>query len=127
MWRGFRSKTGATYRLLSEAEWEYAARGCAKVCESLPFWFGIEISRDRANYDSRIAYLGSPRATSRRRTVPIDASSPIPFGLLHVHGNVSEWVEDCWNETLSGLPRDGSARTGGRLLPAGRARRILGR
>ena len=56
------SKTGGKYRLLSEAEWEYAARGCAKVCESLPFWFGIEISRDKVNYDSRVAYLGSPRA-----------------------------------------------------------------
>ena len=44
-------KTGGKYRLLSEAEWEYAARGCAKVCESLPFWFGIEISRDKVNYN----------------------------------------------------------------------------
>jgi formylglycine-generating enzyme required for sulfatase activity len=106
-------KTRATYRLLSEAEWEYAARGCAKVCESLPFWFGIEISKDRVNYDSRIAYLGSPKATARKQPVPIDASEANPFGLLHVHGNVSEWVEDCWEESLAGLPRDGSARTRG--------------
>jgi formylglycine-generating enzyme required for sulfatase activity len=107
-------KTGGKYRLLSEAEWEYAARGCAKVCESLPFWFGIEISRDKVNYDSRIAYLGSPRATRRERTVPIDAvSEPNPFGLLHVHGNVAEWVEDCWEESLVGMPRDGGARVGG--------------
>jgi formylglycine-generating enzyme required for sulfatase activity len=106
-------KTGGKYRLLSEAEWEYAARGCARVCESLPFWFGIEISKDRVNYDSRIAYLGSPRATARKQPVPIDASEANPFGLLHVHGNVSEWVEDCWEESLAGLPRDGSARTRG--------------
>jgi formylglycine-generating enzyme required for sulfatase activity len=106
-------KTRATYRLLSEAEWEYAARGCAKVCESLPFWFGIEISKDRVNYDSRIAYLGSPKATRRNRTVPVDAAEANPFGLLHVHGNVAEWVEDCWQETLEGMPRDGLARTGG--------------
>ena len=72
-------KTGGRYRLLSEAEWEYAARGCAKVCELLPFWFGIEISRDKVNYDSRVAYLGSPRASKRERTVPIDASQPNPF------------------------------------------------
>ena len=90
-------KTGGKYRLLSEAEWEYSARGCAKVCESLPFWFGIEISRDKVNYDSRVAYLGSPRATKRDRTVPIDASQPNQFGLLHVHGNVAEW---CAAQTL---------------------------
>ena len=106
-------KTRATYRLLSEAEWEYAARGCAKVCESLPFWFGIEISKDRVNYDLRTAYLGSPKATRRNRTVPIDTAEANPFGLLHVHGNVAEWVEDCWQETLEGLSRDGLARTGG--------------
>ena len=106
-------KTGGKYRLLSEAEWEYAARGCAKVCESLPFWFGIEISRDKVNYNSRVAYLGSPRASKRERTVPIDASQPNPFGLLQVHGNVREWVEDCWEESLAGLPQDGLPRTGG--------------
>ena len=106
-------KTGGKYRLLSEAEWEYAARGCAKVCKSLPFWFGIEISRDKVNYNSRVAYLGSPRASKRERTVPIDASQPNPFGLLQVHGNVREWVEDCWEESLAGLPQDGLPRTGG--------------
>ena len=106
-------KTRAQYRLLSEAEWEYAARGCAKVCESTPFWFGNQISRDRANYDWRYAYLGSPKAQARRKTVPIDTGEPNPFGLLHVHGNVREWVEDCWNESLVGLPRDGTSRTSG--------------
>lgn len=42
-----------------------------------------------------------------------DASQPNPFGLLQVHGNVREWVEDCWNESLSGIPQDGAARTTG--------------
>ena len=106
-------KTGGKYRLLSEAEWEYAARGCAKVCQSTPFWFGTEITGDRVNYDSRVAYLGSLKTTARQRTLPIDASEANPFGLLHVHGNVSEWVEDCWQETLRGLPPDGLARTDG--------------
>jgi len=106
-------KTKGRYRLLSEAEWEYAARGCAKVCDSMPFWFGNQISRDRANYDWRYAYLGSPKAQARRKTVPIDSGEANPFGLLQVHGNVREWVEDCWNESLAGLPRDGSPRTSG--------------
>ena len=59
---------------------EYAARGCAKVCESLPFWFGIEISRDKVNDHSRVTYLGSPRASSgsaRSRSIP---RSPIHSG-----------------------------------------------
>ncbi|MGP0089675.1 MAG: SUMF1/EgtB/PvdO family nonheme iron enzyme [Xanthobacteraceae bacterium] len=106
-------KTGATYRLLSEAEWEYAARGCAVACPSTPFWFGNEISSARANYDSRISYAGSPKAQSPRRTVAIDTGQPNPFGLLHMLGNVSEWVADCWNPNLAGQPRDGAARTAG--------------
>ena len=106
-------KTGGSYRLLSEAEWEYAARGCTKLCEATPFWFGSDISKARANYDWRYAYDGSPKATPPRRTVPVDAGEANPFGLLHVHGNVREWVEDCWNDSLAGLPKDGSARTTG--------------
>jgi formylglycine-generating enzyme required for sulfatase activity len=106
-------KTKSKYRLLSEAEWEYAARGCAKVCESTPFWFGDDISKARANYNWRIAYLGAERAIPLMRTMPIDEAEANPFGLLHVHGNVAEWVEDCWNESLAGMTRDGTARTTG--------------
>jgi formylglycine-generating enzyme required for sulfatase activity len=108
------AKTGATYRLLSEAEREYVTRGCTSpACPSTPFWFGAEISPDRANYDSRYSYNGSAKAQATRRTVATDASAPNPFGLLQVHGNVREWVEDCWNANLSGLPQDGTARTTG--------------
>lgn len=106
-------KTGAQYRLLSEAEWEYAARGCATICRSTPFWFGMDLSRDRANYDSRYSYERSPKASLLGRTVETTAAEPNPFGLLHIHGNVSEWVEDCWNPTLDRLPKDGSARLSG--------------
>ena len=106
-------KTGARYRLLSEAEREYVARGCTSACPSTPFWFGSEISSARANYDWRISYAGSPKAQPPRRTVATDASEANPFGLLHVHGNVREWVEDCWNPSLAGIPRDGAARTSG--------------
>jgi len=106
-------KTGAVYRLLSEAEWEYAARGCAKACDATPFWFGAEISSARANYDWRFSYERSAKALPPRRTVPVDTGEANPFGLLHVHGNVREWVEDCWNDSLAGLPKDGSARATG--------------
>ena len=83
------AKTGATYRLLSESEREYVARGCTSPsCPSTPFWFGKEISPTRANYDWRYSYDGSAKAQPPRRTVATDASEPNPFGLLHVHGNV---------------------------------------
>jgi formylglycine-generating enzyme required for sulfatase activity len=45
--------------------------------------------------------------------VPIDSGEPNPFGLLHVHGNVREWVADCWNESLAGIARDAAPRTTG--------------
>ncbi|HWF96037.1 MAG TPA: formylglycine-generating enzyme family protein [Xanthobacteraceae bacterium] len=107
-------KTGAPYRLLSESEREYVARGCTSpLCPSTPFWFGKDISPTRANYDWRYSYDGSAKAQPPKRTVATDASEPNPFGLLHVHGNVWEWVEDCWNASLAGLPNDGAPRTTG--------------
>jgi formylglycine-generating enzyme required for sulfatase activity len=107
-------KTGAPYRLLSESEREYVTRGCTSpACPSTPFWFGREISPARANYDWRYSYDGSAKAQPQRRTVVTDASPANPFGLLHVHGNVWEWIEDCWNPSLAGLPNDGTPRTSG--------------
>jgi formylglycine-generating enzyme required for sulfatase activity len=107
-------KTGAPYRLLSESEREYVTRGCTSpACPSTPFWFGKEISPARANYDWRYSYDGSAKAQPPRRTVATDASEANPFGLLHVHGNVWEWVEDCWNASLAGLPNDGAPRITG--------------
>ena len=106
-------KTGAHYRLLSEAEREYATRACVTACQSTPFWFGAEIAPDRANYDWRYSYAGSAKAMPPRRTVPTDESTPNPFDLLQVHGNVREWVGDCWSATLAGIPRDGAARLSG--------------
>jgi formylglycine-generating enzyme required for sulfatase activity/uncharacterized caspase-like protein len=107
-------KTGAPYRLLSESEREYVTRGCTSpACPSTPFWFGKEISPARANYDWHYSYDGSAKAQPPRRTVATDASEANPFGLLHVHGNVWEWVEDCWNASLAGLPNDGAPRITG--------------
>jgi formylglycine-generating enzyme required for sulfatase activity len=107
-------KTGAPYRLLSESEREYVTRGCTSpACPSTPFWFGKEISPEKANYDWRYSYDGSAKAQPPRRTIATDASPANPFGLLHVHGNVWEWVEDCWNASLAGLPNDGAPRITG--------------
>ena len=106
-------KTGASYRLLSEAEWEYAARGCKSACPSTAFWFGNTIAPEQANYDWRYSYEGSPKAQALRQTIAADSGAANPFGLLHTQDNVREWVQDCWNANLAGLPSDGSARTTG--------------
>ena len=91
-------KTGKRYRLLSEAEWEYAARAGTQT----RYGFGNEISRDQANYDpdsSRI--LG--------KTDRVGLYPPNRFGLHDMHGNVWEWVQDCWNGSYVEAPTKGQA------------------
>jgi formylglycine-generating enzyme required for sulfatase activity len=106
-------KTGKPYRLLSETEWEYAARGCATVaCPNQPFWFGA-ITPELANYDARYAYAGSPKGLSRRRAIPADDGASNPFGLVNMLGNVRQWVEDCWNPSPGAPPAGGAARLDG--------------
>jgi formylglycine-generating enzyme required for sulfatase activity/uncharacterized caspase-like protein len=94
--------TGGRYRLLSEAEWEYAARAGTAT----PFWWGSAGPAGRANYRTPTS-LGQPK------TVPVDSFAANPWGLYNVHGNVYEWVQECWSPNLSGTPGDGSARAGG--------------
>jgi formylglycine-generating enzyme required for sulfatase activity len=89
-------KTGKKYRLLSEAEREYVTRAGTTT----PFWFGASISSGQANYQGT-------------GTVPVDAFAPNPWGLYQVHGNISEWVEDCYHGSYVGAPADGSAWTTG--------------
>jgi len=102
--------SGQTYRLLSEAEREYAARGGSQTA----FWWGDSMSTAQANYaGTGPSYNGSPRGEYRQATVPVNSFSPNPFGLYNVHGNVWEWVQDCWHGDYSGTPTDGSAWTTG--------------
>ena len=98
-------KTGQTYRLLSEAEWEYAARGGTTG----PFHFGSTISTDLANYDGDYTYGTGGKGVDRGKTVRAGTFPANGFGLHDVHGNVWEWVEDCWHKDYSGAPADGSA------------------
>lgn len=103
-------KTGKAYRLLSEAEREYVARAGTET----PFWWGSSITPDRANYDGNYTYVGGgQKGESRHKTLPVKSFEPNPWGLYQVHGNVYEWMEDCWNDNYSGAPADGSARTTG--------------
>jgi formylglycine-generating enzyme required for sulfatase activity len=102
-------KTGKTYRLLTEAEWEYATRAGT----STPFWWGSSISPSQANYDGNYTYGGGPKGEYRAKTLAVDSFAPNPWGLYNVHGNVWEWVQDCWNGSYNGAPMDGSAWTTG--------------
>jgi formylglycine-generating enzyme required for sulfatase activity len=99
--------TGRPYRLLTEAEREYVTRAGSMT----PFWWGSRISARDANYDASFAYpgKGGEMGEYRRRTMPVDAFRPNPWGLYQVHGNVYEWVQDCWRDTYAGAPTDGSA------------------
>jgi formylglycine-generating enzyme required for sulfatase activity len=99
-------KTGHAYRLLSETEWEYAARAGTQS----PFSFGDTISSELANYDGRTGYDGGPTGEFREQTLPVGSFEPNAFGLYDMHGNVWEWVQDCWNDIYTEtMPNDGSA------------------
>ena len=104
--RWLSKKTGKRYRLLSESEWEYAARAGTRT----PFHTGSTISTDQANYDGNHVYGPSGRkGVYRRKTVPVGSFPANAYGLHDVHGNVWEWVQDCWNGNYQGAPGDGSA------------------
>ena len=92
-------KTGQSYRLPSEAEWEYAARG-GSTADAL-------ITDNAAALNDQVWYI----ANSRKAPRPVAAKKPNAFGLHDLYGNVWEWVEDCFHASYAGLPLDGSAWT----------------
>ena len=102
-------KTGKAYRLLSEAEREYVTRAGTTTT----FWWGDFISPDQANYNGTYSYDNGPKGDYRRRTVTVQSFAPNPWGLHQVHGNLWDWVEDCFQDSYDGAPTDGSARTAG--------------
>ena len=97
------SETGAEYRLPSEAEWEYAARAGTTTAYS----WGNEIGSNRANCD------GCGSQWDDEMTAPVGSFGANAWGLHDMHGNLAEWVEDCWHDSDAGAPEDGSAWTAG--------------
>jgi formylglycine-generating enzyme required for sulfatase activity len=111
-------KTGKSYRLLTEAEWEYVARAGTTT----RYHFG-DNERDSCTYgnvaDQTVKknkdwdkdWTIADCRDGHLHTAPAGSFRPNAFGLHDVHGNVWEWVRDCWNRSYSGAPSDGSART----------------
>ena len=97
--RWLSQKTGESYRLLSESEWEYVARAGSTTQYS----WGNDIGHNRANCG------GCGSQWDNEQTAPVGSFSPNVWGVHDMHGNVSEWVEDCGNDSYAGAPTDGSA------------------
>ncbi|MBB4614817.1 formylglycine-generating enzyme family protein [Novosphingobium taihuense] len=87
-------RTGQRYRLLSEAEWEYAGRGGTETW----YPFGNFIDATKANYGNH-----------HDRTTPVGSYPPNGFGLHDMTANVAQWVQDCHHDDYVGAPTDGSA------------------
>jgi len=105
-------KTGKRYRLPSESEWEYAARGGTTA----PFHTGNCVNTNQANYnDNAEEYnnCGAKTGVFRKQTVAVGSFPANQFGLHDMIGNVFEWMQDCWNANYNGAPTNGSARTAG--------------
>jgi len=92
--------TGKTYRLLSEAEYEYAARAGTQTA----YPWGDEIGKNNANCQG----CGS-QWDAKNQTAPVGSFAANKFGLYDMVGNVWSWVEDCWHNNYDGAPTDGSA------------------
>lgn len=91
-------KTGQPYRLLSKSEWEYAARAGTTTA----YFWGDAVGKDNAICD------GCGSWWDNKGTSPVGTFAPNAFGLYEMHGNVWQWVQDCYHDSYAGAPGDGS-------------------
>ena len=120
--RWLSGRTGQPYRLMSESEWEYAARGGegaarhwgndpADACEFANG--GDQTTRERYpewKWPIHLCRDGYPN------TAPVGSLKPNQMGLHDMLGNAAEWVEDCWNNGYAGAPSTGAAREDGNCI-----------
>jgi eukaryotic-like serine/threonine-protein kinase len=99
-------KTGRTYRLPSEAEWEYACRASTKT----PFAFGETITPAIANFNGTLPYANASKGEYRKKTTLVKTFPANLFGLYDMHGNLWEWCSDEWIDNYENAPVDGRAR-----------------
>lgn len=104
-------QTGARYRLPSDAEWEYAARGGTMT----RFWWGNEVGAGWTNCAECSGLWAG------EKTAPVGRFPPNPFGLFDTAGNLFEWVADCWHDRFAQAPADGGPMEN----PAGCGQRVF--
>ncbi len=98
-------RTGKSYRLLTEAEWEYAARAGTNT----PYPWTSGSTRDHANHGADTCCSGFAAGRDKWvNTSPVGSFPPNAFGLSDMQGNAMQWVQDCFSDTYAGLPTDGS-------------------